>query len=499
MENKTRLSTNIFFTLVQSISIALIYFFLYRFLLKHLGVEQLGVWSIVLAISSTANITNLGIGASVIRFTAKLNFANDHQSINKLIHTSFFLIGGLFLMTGILIYFIALHWLHYVIEKDYLALSIQILPYSILCLWLNAISNSVFLPCMDGLQSNFRRSILTTFTTALLLLASIWLVPKHGLMGVAYAQIIQAGVLLLLSVFVLKNLYTRLVFFPFIFDKTTLKQIFSFGIKEQVISFAQLCFDPLTKSLLANFGGLSFVAYYEIANRFVTQARALLVSSNQVMMPLFTEASERLDSSLDELYKKNFTFIYLLSIMWVSAVIYFSFILSALLFGKINSIFIFCSAVLSFASFFNILCSPAYFSNMGCGNLNNNVIGNIIIAVLNVVFGFLLGQLLAGYGAVLGWGLALTLGSVFIIHTYHKAKHINMKMFLTWHSNINAVLMLVFTIGISFLFFRYSFLVWQMIAIGLPLLFIFSVFPFFNAPQVKTISATLRKQFGLHD
>jgi hypothetical protein len=44
--------------------------------------------------------------------------------------------------------------------------------------------------------------------------------------------------------------------------------------------------DPVIKALLVKFGGLSPVAYYEMAQRMVMQFRSLLVSAAQVMVPM---------------------------------------------------------------------------------------------------------------------------------------------------------------------------------------------------------------------
>ncbi len=40
----------------QVIFVGLIYFLLYRFLLKQIGIEMLGVWSVVLSTSSLADL-----------------------------------------------------------------------------------------------------------------------------------------------------------------------------------------------------------------------------------------------------------------------------------------------------------------------------------------------------------------------------------------------------------------------------------------------------------
>ena len=57
--NKHLVLLNVISSGGQVLLIGLVYFFLYRLLLKVLGVELLGVWSVVLSTSSLANLANL--------------------------------------------------------------------------------------------------------------------------------------------------------------------------------------------------------------------------------------------------------------------------------------------------------------------------------------------------------------------------------------------------------------------------------------------------------
>src|SRR5207249_3820855 len=127
---------------------------------------------------------------------------------------------------------------------------------------LNALSG-IFVSCIDGLQKNYIRSLIYIFSFFILISFSYLLVPRYGLLGIAYAQLIQATFLLVCSIICLKLIFKPLKFFPLVWDKPIFRNIFSFGIQEQIISICQLFFDPFTKSILGGFGNLSMVTYYE--------------------------------------------------------------------------------------------------------------------------------------------------------------------------------------------------------------------------------------------
>ena len=67
--------------------IGIMYYFLYRFLLDKLGIKLLGVWSVVMSTSSIANIADLGIATSMVRFVSLYEHKNNLKRIPQLIFT----------------------------------------------------------------------------------------------------------------------------------------------------------------------------------------------------------------------------------------------------------------------------------------------------------------------------------------------------------------------------------------------------------------------------
>ncbi|RYY46148.1 MAG: hypothetical protein EOO06_15090 [Chitinophagaceae bacterium] len=259
MMNRKRITLNIVFSVIQTAIIGITYFFLYRYMLQYLGEKEMGVWAIVLSVSSVANIANMGIGTSVVRLTAKFTVANDKVSINKLIHTALVFLGMTFLGIAIVLYLVSPYWLGVVIQQDFYQTAIMLIPYSLAGLWINAISG-VLLSCLDGFQKNFIRSILYVVSCLLLLLLSFYFVPKYGILGIAFAQLAQAFFLFLSALITLKLVFREMKIFPLRWDKVIFKNIFSIGMKEQVISLCQLCFEcPLSKSFFVEFGFNSFM------------------------------------------------------------------------------------------------------------------------------------------------------------------------------------------------------------------------------------------------
>jgi O-antigen/teichoic acid export membrane protein len=497
MINKKKVSLNIFFSILQTGFIGLTYFFLYRFLLNRLGEKEMGVWAIVLSVSSVANLANMGIGASVVRLTAKYVAINSIGTINKVIHTALIFIAAFFGLLSILIYFVAPFWLKAVIDSEFFPVSVLLIPYSLAGLWINAVSG-VFISCLDGFQKNFIRSILYIASSALLLLMSLWLIPKYGIIGIAYSQLLQAGMLLLSSVLALKLTFRSLSLFPFQWDKIIFKNIFSFGVKEQIISICQLCFDPLTKSLLSSFGSLSLVTYYEMANRLVIQMRALLVSANQVFIPVFAGIHEKESEERKQaLYQKVFSFNLLSTLLWSALLGSILIPFGELWIGSYKEEFLVSGLVLIVAYSFNILCSPAYFANMGTGTLNDNVISNVAICVFNLLLGYLLGSFFSGYGVLIAWGVALISGSLFVIIAYHKRNKTKTGAFFSKHFYFIMLMGIACVIVCNYFFLTWALSPWQMFVFSGIIFLIFCLIPTCKHPDVRALSHKVRLKFNV--
>lgn len=497
MINKKRIGLNVLFSLFQAISIGATYFFLYKYLLQKLGGNEMGVWAIVLAVSSVANIANMGIGTSVVRLTAKFAITNDKVSINKLIHTSIMFLGSIFFCLIFLLYYISPFWLKIVIEQDYYEKALMLIPYSLGGLWLNAISG-VLISCLDGFQKNYIRSILYVSSSLFLLFLSIYFVPKYGILGIAFAQLAQAVFLFVSALIAIKLVFREMKIFPLRWDKVIFKNIFSIGMKEQVISLCQLCFDPLTKSMLGSFGSLSLVTYYEMANRLVLQMRSLLVSANQVFIPVFATIDEK--SSREQkhaLFQKVFSLNLVSTLLWAVLLAGTLIPVSHLWIGSFQIDFLASGLCLIIAYSFNILCSPAYFANAGAGKLNDNVIGNVIICLVNLLLGYVLGFFFGGYGVLVAWSLALAIGSQYIITVYNRKHNLPIQTLFSRVEFWLLILGLVSTVLLNYIFLRFPDLsILQMLTISLLLFGVCCILPVTRHPVLRSLVNKSKLKFS---
>jgi O-antigen/teichoic acid export membrane protein len=283
----------------------------------------------------------------------------------------------------------------------------------------------------------------------------VLLTPKFGLKGLIFAQIFQAIIVLVASIYYLSKSIKSIFTLQWNWSKSLFKEIINYGIKMQALSFMQMSFEPITKALLSKYGGLAMVGYYEMASRLVTQLRSLIVSANQVIIPVVAEAKETKETYVKELYIKTFSIVLLFDIVLITGIIITAPIVSFLWIGKIVPFFLFAVVLNSIVAFVNICSNPAYFSYLGEGKLNWLIYSYIAITLLNPILSYFLGIEFNGYGVVVGWNIAFLIGSLLVLFSYHQKNHISLKSLLSLHD-----LWFIFLASLTSIFGYYSIISW---------------------------------------
>lgn len=421
-----KLTINALSAVLQVVFTALLYFFLYKYLLSSIGVKQLGVWSLILSFSSIANLANLGMTSGLVKFVAEYILEDDKSKLGKLIFTSILSMGILFGVLSLIIFSGAQFFLGYVIDKEFLSVALEILPYSLASLSINAIGG-VFTSVLEGHQKNYIRNFIYIASGVIMFGGTVLLTPLYHLEGVAIAQLIQSVFIFMAAlVFTIRiNPDNKVKYWKW--SSQSFKELFNYGYKFQLVSVSQLLYEPATKLLLSKYGGLVLLGHYEMATKAVNQFRALLTNANQVVVPVVAEKAKLGGSSfLSEFYIRMNRILLLFNLPLSTILILATPFISLLWLGSFNYDFIFSMLALTASSFVNIMCGPAYFSSMGEGKLNVLVIVHVGMAIVNIVLGMILGHYAGGYGIILAWAISISAGSVVVIINYNRTLNIGL-------------------------------------------------------------------------
>lgn len=430
MLNKSKITFNALSAIIQVVIVGVIYLILYKFVLTQLGIELLGVWSLIIATTSVASLANFGISSSIVKFVSTYHTQKRKDLIDKLIFTSIIFIVTTYSLISLLIYFLGTRFLYLILEEDYIDIATTLLPFSLLSLLINA-SSSVFNSAIDGIQKNYIKSYILIISSTILLLASIILTPKVGILGLVYAQVFQSIIVLFMTIYAFKRLAHFSFEFRWSWDKNIFKEIFNYGSKIQAASILEMTFEPITKFFLSKFGGLTMVGFYEMATRLIIQLRSLVVSATQVIIPVIAESKERNPDNINYIYTKLFSLIYYLSIVLTTLIVASAPIISIIWIGQYEKIFVDIVIISSIAMFFNISSTPAYFNFMGEGKLNWIVFSILISYSLNILLGYSFGVYIGGISVVIAFNVALIINALLLLRAFHNMKNLKLQSLIS--------------------------------------------------------------------
>ncbi len=429
MERK-RVLVNAFMTVLQTVVSGVTLFFLYRFLLRVIGVEQLGIWSLILATASVSQIASFGLSGSIVKYVAKYVAREEPEKVSRLVQTAALSVG---LFTGVVLLagYPVVRWiLTLILPSQSLGQAYSILPYAFVSFWIMMMTG-IFQAGLDGFQRIDLRSSLLMAGALIQLFASMLLAPKFGLLGVAYASIVQNLSVFLVSWALLRGQLHPLPLIPHRWDRDLFKEIIAYGMKFQFISFLSMFYDPLTKALMSRYGGLSLVGYYEMASKMIYKLRELINSANQTLVPAIAHLHEKRPERIESVYRVSRELILYLSLPLYSLIVIMAPAVSRLWIGHNERSFVSFCFVLSVGWLVNTLSIPASVTYMGIGELNWVLIGNALVAFFNLTLGFSLGILFSGMGVAVARSLALIIGSSVIYLSLFKRIRMPVKSFIT--------------------------------------------------------------------
>ncbi len=418
------LARNAFANVFQTITGAVLLFALYRYINTTLGVEQLGVWSVVLATVSASRLADMGLSAGVIRFVARDRALGQIERASQVIDTATLTLMVLIGAALPLLHPLIASLLPHLFERDYLAGALAILPYAMASLWLTIVA-AVFQGGLDGCQRMDLRAGLVIAGQALLLALAFWWVPHHGLLGLAWAQIGQGIFLTVAGRILLRHALPTLPRLPQHWRKPVLREMLGYGANVQAATLFMLLVDPVANALMARFGGPAAAGYFAMANQVVLKTRGLIVSANQAVVPHVAALSEAAPDRINHFYQVSMSMLVFVTLPLFALLYAWAGGFSWLLLGAYHSEFVTVIAVLALAWGINIFAGPAYFTNLGTGRVGWNTLSHIIMGLLNAALGWLFGSLYGAHGVLFAYCTALVTASGVLIVAFQLQNRLN--------------------------------------------------------------------------
>lgn len=434
--SRQRLARNAGFSVVQVIVSALALLVMYRLLMQRLSIAEIGLWSLVVGSTAVARLAEMGLGAGVLRFVAADLGAGAPARAARTVGAAAIAVT---VLVGIIALLVQPLLLTYLLKLTPLALhhAVQVLlPAALLGLVLAAAGN-VFAVAIDGTQRMDVRVVIQMISTLVQLAVTWFVLPRWGLLGLGWAQVAQAGFVLIASAVTVAVLLRRPLRDYFGFEPGRLKELFRYGGGMQLSAIAQLLCEPLLKVLLTAFSGLALTGYYDIANRIVLQFRSVIVAAYTALVPHVAAVSghgEIDPARLRSIYREAAAVLLFVMLPYFACIAAVLPLALTVWKGQFDPHLLAVALVQLTAWLINLLNLPAYMLYLGIGRLRWTMLTHILIALLIAVLGTGLGWLWGGTGVLVGGAIALAAGSVLVALGFHREYGLGLSDLVPLHS-----------------------------------------------------------------
>jgi O-antigen/teichoic acid export membrane protein len=403
--------------ILNNVCTAFITFLQYKLIYLAIGPSLMGLWSLIMASTSIARFAEFGVGGTLVRFLAQSIQSNDDKKAAEqietgVVSTAVFLGVAAIMLTPVLLWAVA--WSTSGANKSLIN---QLMPFAVASFILSGVGSTVS-SALDAMMKQETKAKIGLMTQMLYTLLLFPAVEKWGLIGLATGQCIVAIVSTSATWITLRRANNYLPKLPLRIDWQQLKPMLSYAANFQITSLAVMITEPLTKSLISKFGGLSAVAYYDLANQIIGKIRGVVLSPNQALIP---EVVRRYSNS-----KEDFVAIY--SVQIRNTLFAASYLLAlAILFAPTASMLLtkdvrfevtVTMVILAIGCLVNLATCPAYFSNFALGDLRQNTYQHLFAGTATAILGYSLGALYGIYGVICGAVIAQAGSSAWLLNRF---------------------------------------------------------------------------------
>ena len=372
---------------------AITLFILYRIIYRTLGPANLGIWSLVLATSGVARFTDLGLAGSLGRFVARYRALNDTARAIAVVETGVISVVAMISSVGLLAFPLLQMALVRMIPHDHVPTGLALLPYAVASMIVSSVSSAIQ-GCLDGCSRLDLRAIVAMAGNVAFVILAAALARSHGLIGMAWAQLLQGVLMASTGWIVLRRLLPGLPLAPWTWKKPAFLEMIGYSTAYQVGGIFMLLVDPVTKALVAGYGGLAEVGLYEMASRVVGQFRNLITAPQQAILPLAAEAKESGKAAVTRLYKEAVENMSVILLPALAVLIAATPLISVVCLGKYVPGFVHLLLVLAVGVGLQSFIGPAYFSLLGVGGAFWIAAGSIATGALHPAIRIASGALL---------------------------------------------------------------------------------------------------------
>jgi O-antigen/teichoic acid export membrane protein len=316
MSYTNRLFKNTLFNFSSSVWLILLHFFTTPYIVKHLGVEIYGIYSLLYLIIGYFSFLELGLGKAIIKFIAELHAQHDFMAIERMLGTSI----SVFCLMG-LVGSILIAALNETVLLSVLKISPKLQQTAQTAFYMGAIGFLVSMPgqVIGSVPRGLQRFDITNIIEAIFgslqtLLSVLLLYLGYFLHEIILLNIVISILSITTYSIVIKKLLPKVTLFPK-FHFPTFRRIIGFSGYIALDNILITLSARINSFILGSYRSVSAVTYYTIPDSLSAKIAFIPRSISQTIFPSFSELQAQDNrEKLIELYLRSTRYIVTLTI-----------------------------------------------------------------------------------------------------------------------------------------------------------------------------------------
>ncbi len=400
----------------------LVALFLTPYIIGHIGVDRFGIWAIVGVLTGYFGLLDFGIGTSFVKYISEFYAKKDYKKINQVVNTGFTFYSIFAVSIIILGFFIIKPLLNFFeIPSDLYSEALFVFLLGII---LFSISNA--LSVFGAVQTGLQRMDITNKVAIAMSIPNIagtifFLERGYGLPGLMVNNAIILAISSIINIIIAFRVLPELKFNLFLSNWKTLKKLFSFGIKLQVVRIEDIFTFQTDKLLISHFLGVGLVTYYQLGSTIINRTRQLPLLLISAIVPAASELNTKTDKKkIKDLYSKGTKYLSLVGIPLITLVFLAAPLIMRTWMGEGYERSVLVIQILAPCYFINLLGGMGTSIALGMGKPEFQMKAGALQLILNVALSITLVLIIGFVGVVIATLISLSLSSIWFTTMFHK-------------------------------------------------------------------------------
>lgn len=261
-------------------------FFLTPYIIKYLGTENYGIWTLIASLVGYYGLLDLGVTSAVMRYIARYVSSENTENLNKIVNTAMVIFCSIGVVVIVLSIFLADPLANFFHLSGTNSVKFKQL------IWIMGVTTGLVFPgsALITIILAHERFVIgnTIRIIGTVLKGGLTFIILHnsgGLVGIGWANLIARIFIIIACVILLKSRFKHVVFaFPYV-EKKWIKKLISFGFFSFLIRVGNLLRLKLHKVVIGKYINMEYVGVYSIASILIEYIYQLMRACVGVTQP----------------------------------------------------------------------------------------------------------------------------------------------------------------------------------------------------------------------